>query len=370
MPEKIQAPKGLEGVIVTRTSVSKIDGERGKLLYRGYDVEELSRKLTFEQVVYLLWFGTIPSSDELREFDKDLFSKRDLMPDTLDFISRAPHAANPLVLLRSVTSLTGMHFDADKQLTLDAAKSLTPKFPTVLAYFDRIRNDRWLSRPSGELSTAENFLYMLSGQKPPKEHADALNSYLVLLADHGLNASTFSAIVTASTLTDYYSAIEAAIGTLKGPLHGGAPSQVWEMLKEIGDEKNAKGWLERRIESGGRIMGFGHRVYRTEDPRSKVLKGIAKKVARPQIFELAQRVEETVRELLREKHPERTLETNVEFYSSLVLDAVGIPVDMFTSTFACSRLVGWTAHILEQLADNRLFRPESQYIGPEGLLLP
>lgn len=369
MPEKIRAPKGLEGVIATKTSVSKIDGEKGKLLYRGYDVEELSKELTFEQVAFLLWFGRMPGFEELQQFNRDLSSKREISQESLDFIRKAPHTVNPLVLLRSTTSLIGMHADADNEPALDAAKSLVPKFPTILAHFDRIRRNRGLVRPSAGTSSAENLLYMISGQKPPKEHSDALNSYFILLADHGLNASTFSAIVTISTLTDYYSAITAAIGTLKGPLHGGAPSQVWEMLTEIGDSGNAESWLEKRIESGNRIMGFGHRVYRAEDPRSRALKGIAKKIASRKTFELAVSVEETARELLRRKYPERVIETNVEFYSSLVLNAVGIPVDMFTATFACSRLVGWTAHILEQLSDNRLFRPESEYVGPEGLSL-
>src|SRR5579872_6135046 len=369
MSNKIQAPRGLEGVVVTKSSISKIDGQQGRLLYRGYDAPELVSKLSFEAVTYLLWNGRLPSEQEMDELRKNLVSSMPLDSNIGEFLEKAPHRVNPLVLLRSTTSLIGM-LDSDNPEPHLAALTLLAKFPSILASFDRIRRNQKPILPRSDISFAENYLYMLRGNVPSKEHSSALNSYLILLADHGLNASTFSAIVTISTLTDYYSAITSAIGTLKGPLHGGAPSQVWEMFSEIGDPKNARSWLENRIESDERIIGFGHRVYRTEDPRSKLLKSIAKRIATPEIFELAVTVEENARELLRAKHPERTLETNVEFYSAVVLNAIGIPVDMFTATFACSRLVGWSAHIFEQLADNRMFRPESEYVGPEGLSLP
>ncbi len=368
MTDLITAPRGLEGVVVTQTKISKIDGQKGKLWYRGFDATELSSQLSFEEVSYLLWYGRLPSSEELQIFREKLALRRHPSAKEIEFVQKVPLTANPLAFLRTASSFIGM-LGEKKFSPEEAAIDLSAKFPTVLAYFDHLRKGLEFVEPRPELSFAENYLRMLTGRKPPEEHVSALNSYFILLADHGLNSSTFSAIVTISTLTDYYSAIVSAIGTLKGILHGGAPSQVWEMFLEIGDQSKARKWLEERIDSGGRIMGFGHRIYRTEDPRSGALKIIAKRIASPEIFDLAESVEEDARKLLREKHPERALETNVEFYSSLVLNAIGIPTDMFTSTFACSRIVGWTAHVLEQLLDNRLFRPESEYVGPEGLSL-
>jgi citrate synthase len=368
MSNLITAPKGLEGVVVTQTKISKIDGQKGKLLYRGFDATELSSQLSFEEVSYLLWQGNLPDLEELAIFREKLARQRSLNCKEIEFIQSATLMANPLAFLRTAASYIGM-LDEKEFSPENAAIDLLAKFPSVLAYFDRLRKGLAFVEPRPDLSFAENYLWMLTGRIPPEEHVSAMNSYLILLADHGLNSSTFSAIVTISTLTDYYSSIVSAIGTLKGPLHGGAPSQVWEMFMEIGESSKSRRWLEDRVSAGGKIMGFGHRIYRTEDPRSKALKIIAKRIASPEIFALAEGVEEAARELLREKHPERALETNVEFYSSLVLNAVGIPTDMFTTTFACSRVVGWTAHVLEQLTDNRLFRPESEYIGPEGLSL-
>ncbi|HXQ93076.1 MAG TPA: citrate/2-methylcitrate synthase [Nitrososphaerales archaeon] len=368
MSNLVTAPRGLEGVVVSQTKISKIDGQKGKLLYRGFDATELSSQLSFEEVSYLLWYGKIPTPEELSIFQDTLVSQRSLNSKEIEFVQKSTLTASPLAFLRTAASHIGM-LDEKEFGPEKAAIDLFAKFPTVVAYFERFRKGFEFVEPRSELSFAENYLWMLTGRKPHEEHILALNSYLILLADHGLNSSTFSAIVTISTLTDYYSAIVSAIGTLKGPLHGGAPSQVWEMLLDIGERSKSRKWLEDRLSAGGKIMGFGHRVYRTEDPRSKALKIIAKKIASPEIFALAEAVEEDARELLRKKHPDRTLETNVEFYSSLVLNAVGIPTDMFTTTFACSRIVGWTAHVLEQLSDNRLFRPESEYIGPEGLSL-
>ena len=354
--------------MVTKTAISKIDGNKGKLTYRGYDIADLAEKLSFEETAYLLWYGRRPSPSKLAGFKEEIASEGWLSAKIKDFVRKASASTSPLVLLRTTTSLLGMYAKEDEKPT-KSATYLLPKFPMILSAFDRRRKHLEIISPRKNLSFAEDYLFMLTGKVPSNEISSALNSYLILLADHGLNSSTFSAIITISTLTDYYSAITSAIGTLKGPLHGGAPSQVWQMLTEIGSKARAEKWLQKRIESGGRIMGFGHRVYRTEDPRSKVLKSIAKKIAKPEVFELADFVETTAREMLRKKQPERVLDTNVEFYSSLVLNAVGIPIDMFTATFACSRLVGWTAHILEQLSDNRLFRPESEYVGPEGLIL-
>jgi citrate synthase len=365
----INVPKGLEGVVVAQTKISKIDGERGQLIYRGYDTTDLARKLSFEQVAYLLWFGKLPTHSELDNFSQGLKLERPLPKVATTFLQSSASSNSPLSVLRTVTSLLGM-YSKDDEPTNETGMSLVAKFPVILTEHNRLRADSKIIRPNPDLSHAENYLFMLTGKVPAEAHVSALNSYLILQSDHGMNASTFAARVAISTLTDTYSAIVAAIGTLKGPLHGGAPSRVWEMLKEIGKKDNSRPWLKERIDSGQKIMGFGHRIYRTEDPRSRVLKEIARRVSDPEIYELATTVEEDARELLHKPHPERTLDTNVEFYSSLVLNAIGIPTDIFTPTFASARVVGWIAHIMEQLSDNRIFRPESEYVGPEDLCLP
>lgn len=363
----LKVPKGLEGVIFTETKISKIDGAKGILIYRGYDATELSA-LPFEKVAYLLLFGKLPDSAQLNDFSKQIRSNRTIPDQAIDFLKSAPKESEPLSVVRTAVSMLGI-YSKENSSEKDAGISLTAKLPVIIAYYNRFRSGLRLIESDPTLDHAENYLHMISGNAPEDEQIAALNSYLVLLADHGMNASTFSCRVTISTLSDMYSAIVSAIGTLKGPLHGGAPSQVWDMLEEIGDKANSRSWLKERIETGGRIMGFGHRIYRTQDPRSRALKDIARKIADPQMFELAAAVEEDARSLLQAKHPERPLDTNVEFYSSLVLNAIGIPADMFTPTFACGRVVGWTAHALEQLSDNRLVRPTSEYVGPEGLVL-
>jgi citrate synthase len=369
----IRAPPGLEGVIVADTMISKIDGSAGKLIYRGYNVQDLPGKVPFEAVAYLLWVGHMPNSLELLTFKKNLKSHRKIPLKLLEFLQDSvPKKAEPLVVLRTAVSYLEMLRSKENPKddpVLESGYALAAQFPTILAFFERIRKGKKIIEPLSDLDHAANYLYMLSGKEPSEESAKALDSYLILLADHGMNASTFSARVTISTLTDVYSAIVAAIGTLKGPLHGGAPSQVWEMLQEIGKNELAEAWILSKLEKDERIMGFGHRIYRTEDPRSKVLKSIASKIADPQTFALATEVEETARRLLHQRHPERTLDTNVEFYSSLVLNAVGIPTDLFTPTFACSRVFGWIAHIMEQLSNNKLFRPTSEYVGPPSLSL-
>jgi citrate synthase len=370
---RIRAPPGLEGVIVNDTMISKIDGNAGKLIYRGYNVEELPGKVPFEAVAYLLWVGHMPNSQELETFESNLKKHRRISPKLLAFLmERVPKNAEPLVVLRTAVSYLGMVTGKQRARDdpdLEHGISLASQFPIILATYERIRKGKDIIAPNSELDHTANYLYMLTGKKPSEEQARALDSYFILLADHGMNASTFSARVTISTLTDLYSAIVAAIGTLKGPLHGGAPSQVWEMLQEIGAKENAEPWLLDRLAKEERIMGFGHRIYRTEDPRSRILKKIASQISDPETFALATTVEEAARRILRERHPERALDTNVEFYSSLVLHAVGIPVDLFTPTFACARFFGWIAQILEQLSNNRLYRPTSEYIGPPSLSL-
>ena len=360
------APRGLEGVIVADTMISKIDGKGGKLIYRGYDISDLAGKVPFEAVAFLLWVGHLPNPEELDTFRENLTGHRDVPKEVRDFIETAPKNAEPLSVLRSAVSIMGLA-PQKKDSILEDGISLAARLPTINAYYQHARNSESVIEPRKDLGHAANYIYMLTGKVPGEQKEKALDSYFTLLADHGMNSSTFSARVTISTLTDVYSAIVAAIGTLKGPLHGGAPSKVWEMLMDIGDSQNAKPWLLSRLEKKERIMGFGHRIYRTEDPRSKILKELARQNANQRIFSLAETVESEARRLLSAEHPERPLDTNVEFYSSLVLDSVGIPIDMFTPTFASARIFGWMAQIMEQLADNRLFRPDSRYIGPLGL---
>jgi citrate synthase len=362
-------PKGLEGVIVTSTKISKIDGHAGKLVYRGYDATELAGRVPFEAVAHLLWLGHLPDKKELDAFKKKLAENRSIPSEVTEFLEKAPQNANPLAVLRTAVSILGLHSNQAVS-SPDVGIALTAQFPTIVATYHRLRKHQAPINPKPELGHAENYLYMLNGKIPERKHVNALDSYFILLADHGLNASTFSALVTISTLTDVSSAIVAAIGTLKGPLHGGAPLEVWDMLQEIGEKRNATQWLTKRLDRKDKIMGFGHRVYRTEDPRSKVLKALARENANPNLFSLAEAVEAEARRLLHERHPERVIDVNVEFYSSLVLHSVGITPDMFTPTFACSRVVGWMGHIIEQLSDNRIFRPSSEYTGPEGLSVP
>jgi len=246
---------------------------------------------------------------------------------------------------------------------IEQAIAVTARFPVFLAAFHRMRNGKQPLESHPELGHAANYLYLLTGKIPEEQHVKALDAYLVLLADHGMNASTFTARVVASTESDIVSAVVAAIGALKGPLHGGAPSKVQDMLQAIGTIENAENWLRNALARGERLMGFGHRVYKTEDPRAEELRDLAH-LADPQEFVLARRVEELALALLKERKPDQRLNTNVEFYSAVLLASVGLPGDLFTPTFAVSRVVGWTAHILEQVSNNRLIRPEADYTGP------
>ncbi len=359
----MQAPRGLEGVIVASTELTKIDGQAGRLVYRGYDVTELAGVVPYEAVAHLLWFRQLPTKEQLARLGNQLSSNRQLPIVVTEFLEQAARVAEPLSLLQTSISILGGLEATKSASTTDASIALTARMPTILATGYRIRSNQKPLEPKAGLGHVANYLYMLTGREPKPENVRALDAYFTLLADHGLGASTFVARVAASTLTDVYSAVVAAISALKGPLHGGAPIFVWEMLQSIGKPENARDWLTDHLAKGDRIMGFGHRVYRTEDPRSKVLKRLAKEIVEPGLFDLAVTVEAEARELLKKQHPERTIDTNVEFYSSLVLHAVGVPPELFTCTFASARSVGWTAHIIEQRQDNRLFRPEAEYKG-------
>lgn len=353
---------GLEGIVAATTALSKVEGTAGRLIYRGYNIHDLARTTSFEEIAYLLWFGRLPNVTELADLKQKLAAERTMPEAVTRVLSALPANAEPMDALRTAASAWGATTIKGKP-TIEQAIALTARFPLFLATFQRLRQGQKVLESQPALGHAANYLYLLTGKQPEEQHVKALDAYLVLLADHGMNASTFTARVVASTESDIVSAAVAAIGALKGPLHGGAPSKVLDMLQAIGTVDNAESWLRNAMAHGERLMGFGHRVYKTEDPRAEELRDLAR-LADPQEFVLARRVEELALILLEEQKPGRRLYTNVEFYSAVLLASVGLPGDLFTPTFAVSRAAGWTAHILEQIGNNRLIRPEADYTGP------
>jgi len=363
-------PNGLEGVVAASTELSHVFGDIGKLVYRGYDIHELAGKASFEEVAHLLWIGHLPNQEELHELERKFGENRVLPEAVIEGLRQVPKGANPMDALRTGVSLLGAvdedHFN-DEAPTLDEAIELAARFPAILATFSRLRDGKEPVQGRSDLNTAQNYLYQLTGEEPEEKHWKSLETYLVLLADHGLNASTFTARVIASTDSDMASALTGAIGALKGPAHGGAPAKVLDMLNEIGTAENVDAWLTDALDNGKRLMGFGHRVYKAEDPRAEILRGMAETASTPEFFALSKTTEDRALAMLDERKPGRKLYTNVEFYSAAVLAAVGLPGDMFPPTFAVSRSVGWSAHVLEQASNNRLIRPQSEYIGPTDL---
>lgn len=362
------ATKGLEGVVAARTALSDVKGDVGELIYRGYDINELAGNVTYEEVVFLLHYGHLPNRKELAELRSHLVAERDLPQGVVDIIRKLPKTTPPMHALRTLVSALGC-FDPECDLdSLDAqrhkAMRLIARIPIVMAYFHRYRQGKSLLPPDHSLGEAANFLYLIDGEKPSVEKESTLDMCYVLHADHGMNASTFSARVTIATLSDMYSAITTAIGTLKGPLHGGANEGVIKMLKEIGSMDKVDAYVADCLAQKKKIMGIGHRVYKTLDPRAPHLKRMAQilsaKIGEPKWIQMSERIAEI---MLKEKH----LNANVDFYSATVYYSLGIPTDLFTPIFAIARTSGWTAHVLEQLADNRLIRPQSEYIGPVGL---
>lgn len=371
LPAVVARPNrgGLEGIVAATTAISKVEGTIGRLIYRGYNIHDLARSATFEEIIHLLWFGDLPNRTELTRLHDQLAAERVLPEAVMPVIRMLPRNADPMDVLRTATSVWGVT-GASGTPDLAQAVAITARFPVFLAAFHRLRQGKEPLESRPELDHAANYLYLLTGNEPKPAHVKALNSYLVLLADHGMNASTFAGRVVASTGSDTASAVTAAIGALKGPLHGGAPSKVLDMLQAIAKARNPEEWLRNAIANGDRIMGFGHRVYKTTDPRAEELREMAR-VADSKSFTLSHEVEELALELLEEEKPGRKLYTNVEFYSAALLSSVGLPGDLFTPTFAVSRVAGWTAHILEQVHNNRLIRPESDYTGPtEAKFIP
>ncbi|HEY8864935.1 MAG TPA: citrate/2-methylcitrate synthase [Candidatus Dormibacteraeota bacterium] len=354
---------GLEGIIAAQTEISMVDGANGRLVYQGYVIADLAEDMSFEEVAYLLWKGRLPTHAELDALSLELASSRALTQPATITLDALPKDTDPMDVLRSVVSVQGVEHKLEKP-SVPLAIHATASFPTILAMFYRRQLGMEPVKPRADLGHAANYLYMLNGKESSPELVHALNTYLVLLADHGMNASTFTARVIASTDSDLASCLVGAIGALKGPAHGGAPSAVMDQLEKIGTADNAERWLRDARKQKVRFMGFGHRIYRTYDPRARILKEMCARL-NPKFYELASKVEETALRILHEEHPERPQATNVEFYSAGVLQAIGLPKEFFPPTFAVSRVAGWSAHVLEQSANNRLIRPQSEYIGPE-----
>jgi len=360
-----QFARGLEGVIANETRLGDVRGQEGQLIYCGYEINELAGKVSFEEVVYLLWNNRLPKLAELTEFKRQLADERELPEQVVEFIKSTPRTALPIDVLRTAVSMLGLH---DPSLLLDdtfaanqrRAVAILAKVSVIVAYFHRARNGLALPKIRKDLGEAAHFLYLLDGAEPSPKKVETLDVAYVLHAEHGMNASTFSARVTISTLTDIYSAITAAIATLKGPLHGGANEGVIHMLQEIGDPTNVDAYVEKTLAEKKRIMGIGHRVYKVLDPRAPHLQRMAVELSgelgEPKWITMSERIAA----LMKEK---KGLYANVDFYSATVYYSLGIPTDLFTPIFAISRTAGWTAHILEQLSDNRLYRPLSQYVG-------
>ena len=365
--------RGLEGVVVGTTQLSNVEGGIGRLTYRGYDIDDLAPSATFEEIVHLLLYGHLPNRAELETLKRELASRRSLPEPLISAMQNVPKTAWPMDVLRTIVSGLALFSPVDARgehvSDVHTAIELIAKMPTIVAAWDRIRRGLDPIEPRSDLSQAANFLYMRSGKVSNGVEAEALDTYFVLLADHSYNASTFSARVTASTRADLYASITAALATLQGDLHGGAATAAFRSLTETGSPENAERYVRDTLASGQRIMGMGHREYKVRDPRARHLEAMAKKLAEQRgnsdYYEIAHNLEEASRKVLQEKKPDNTIYANVDFYTAPVLADLGIPGDEFTCLFACGRIAGWTGHVLEQLADNRLIRPQATYDGPQ-----
>jgi citrate synthase len=357
--------KGLEGVVIAKSSITFIDGQQGILRYRGIDINELAAKSNFEEVTYLLWNGNLPNKAQFSEFKKQLTTHRPLQAEVLKLLRATPKGAIPMEVARTAVSYMAT-FPRKKGETFDQfnrrrSLQLTAALTTIVASYQRIRKGKTPIRPDPRLGHAANFLYGLWGKKPDEASRAAFDTLSVLYADHEMNASTFAAIVATSTLADLGGAVTSAIATLAGPLHGGSNQRVMEMLEEIGTVDKVEAFVDSELAAGRRIMGFGHRIYKTYDPRARILKNIAEKLIEEggdrKWLDIAEEVERFVMD-------KRKLWPNIEFYAAVVLNALGVPKDLMPAVFACNRVSGWIAHIYEQYADNRLIRPLTEYVGP------
>jgi len=368
----------LDGVVAASTRLSLVDGQAGQLTIAGYPLEELAGRVSFEALAHLLWTGRLLSASELAHASRQMARLRPLPQKTLDLV-RAASSVPPIDALRMACSTLSLDLpdpgDISPAADLAAARMLTARLPTALAAHIRAARGLDPVTPREDLPHAANFLYMVHGREPDPVAARALDTYWVTVMDHGLNASTFTARVIASTRSDMVSAVTGAIGAMKGPLHGGAPGPVLDMLLEIRSADRAEAWLRSELAAGRRIMGFGHRVYKVRDPRAEVLSRVAESMSgarleNRQLYELARDVEKIAVRLLEEQKPGRNLRTNVEFFTALVLQALGLEPRTFVAMFACGRTAGWCAHVIEQRAEDHLIRPQSEYIGPRDLKLP
>ena len=369
------ARRGLDGVVAAQTRLSHVDGLAGELIIGGYELKELAGRVTFEEAAHLLWRGALPGPEPLLALRREMASQRALPEETLQVV-RASRTAPPIDALRMACATLSLDVadpnDISPQADLGDAQMLTARFPSIVAAHARLSAGLEPIAPRADLSHAANFLYMVHGKEPDPIAARALDTYWVTVIDHGMNASTFAARVIASTRSDMVSAVTGAVGALKGPLHGGAPGPVLDMLVEIGAAEKAEGWLKRELAAGERIMGFGHRVYKVRDPRAEVLSKVADEMSAAhledrRLFDLARAVEQIALRVLEEEKPGRNLKTNVEFYTALVLQSLGLMPRSFVAMFACGRVAGWCAHVIEQHAEDHLIRPQSEYVGPRGL---
>jgi len=370
----LPALRGLDGVVAVYTRLSQVDGQNGVLVIGGHDLKELAGRVTFEEAAHLLWTGRLPSPSEAEALSHEIASLREIPPLTMTIVREAAERrAPPIDALRMACSTLSLDLqvdgtDSSLERDLASAKMLIARLPTVVAAYVRVAAGQAPIAPRADLSLASNFIYMLDGREPDAVLSRALDTYWVTVIDHGMSASTFTARVIASTRSDMVSAVTGAIGAMKGPLHGGAPGPVLDMLLDIGTPDRAEDWVRRELASGRRIMGFGHRVYKVRDPRAEVLSKVAEEMAGAvlhdrRLFDLARDVEATILRVLDEVKPGRNLRTNVEFYTALVLQSIGLRPEAFVAVFSCGRCAGWCAHVIEQHAEDHLIRPQSEYIG-------
>jgi citrate synthase len=379
MSNTTSTARGLDGVIAVQTRLSHVDGQNGVLIIGGYELKQLAGSVTFEEAAHLLWKGHLPSPSEADVLSREMAALRSIPESTMTVVREAAKRGTlPIDTLRMACSMlsldAGHASDISHAADVSTAKMLVARFPTIVAAHMRAVTGQEPIAPRADLSLAANFLYMVSGREPDPLVARALDTYWVTVVDHGMNASTFVARVIASTRSDMVSAVTGAIGALKGPLHGGAPGPVLDMLMDIRTAENAEDWVRRELSAGRRIMGFGHRIYKVRDPRAEVLAQVAGDMAGAvlhdrKLFDLALEVEKIVLRVLDEVKPGRNLKTNVEFYTALVLQSIGLQPATFVAMFACGRSAGWCAHVIEQHAEDHLIRPQSEYIGPRASTL-
>lgn len=368
-----QVARGLEGIVSHATQLSEVDGHAGQLTLRGYDIHALVGQISFEEAAYLLWHGDLPQRRQLDDLQPDMVAARHL-PGPLMDVLRTTRGANGMHALRMGAAMLSLDAPDADDLSQDAnrrlARRITARMPALVAHHWRLQHGQAICEPPEHLGFAAGYLYMLEGREPDPVRVDGLNAYLVAILEHGMNASTFTARVIASTDADMVSAITGAVGALKGPKHGGVPGPVLEMLTDIGTPERAETWIRAALGRGERIMGFGHRIYKVRDPRAELLSAAAETIARHtgnrELLDFTREVERVTVKILDEVKPGRDLYANVELYAALILHAVSVPAELFTPTFAIGRTAGWTAHVLEQFADNRLIRPQSVYVGPRG----